>query len=275
MRVIGFSEIEGLENLELRALFTMKQYWKEGYTFVMREPRKQSALLWFCGSEGVFTQKDGTMLTVPRGALVSIPQGAEYSLVFRSCEKPATLLLEFCLSTDGEPFIFSDTIRILEENLEDRQMKELILHLWAEYKMPAKPYLSLRSGFYKLFHLLASREERRLLGMRGFRAIEKGIRYLETDAEQSLSIEEIAEMCFVSPVYFRRLFRKYAGMSPVAYRTKRKIERARELMERTDISVAELSDLLGYDNPSYFSRVFKRETGIAPSDYRRSVTYRK
>lgn len=269
MRVVGFFELGELENCEIRALFAMKQHWKEGQTFVMREPRKQSALLWFCGSEGVFTQKDGTVLAVPRGALVSIPQGAEYSLVFRSCEKPATMLLEFCLFTDGESFVFSDTVRILEEDLEDRQIKEVILRLWAEYKMPSKPYLSLRSGFYKLFHLLASQEERRILGTRGFRVIEKGIRYLETDAEQSLSIEQVAEMCFVSPAYFRRLFHEYAGMSPAAYRTRRKIEHAKELMERADISVAELSDLLGFDNPSYFCRVFKKETGITPSEYRR------
>jgi len=269
MRVIGIGELGGLEDLEIKELFAMRQQWRDGHTFYMRTPRKQNALLWFCGAEGLFTIKNGRSLSVPRGALVLIPQGAEYALTFLNCEKVTTLLLEFCLFSHGEPFVPSDDILILDENLSDRRIKELLLELYEEYKMPTRPYLSLRSGFYRLLSMIATREERRLLGMRGFRAIEKGIHYLETDADQSLSIEEIAEMCFVSPAYFRRLFHEYAGVSPAAYRTRRRIERAKELMDRSDVSIAELSDLLGYDNPSYFCRVFKKETGIAPSEYRR------
>lgn len=272
MRVIGLHELGNLEDFEMTALFVMKQIWKEGQTFVMRQPRRQSAFLWFCGAEGAFLLKNGAEHIVPRGALVLIPQGAEYSLSFSHCtETPSTVLLEFCLHADEAPFVLCDTVEILERKLEERRLIELFSRLLQEYSMPVRPYLSLRSGFYQLFHLLASREERRCLGRRGFRAIEKGIRYLETDEEQDLSIEEIAEMCFVSPAYFRRLFREYAGMPPTVYRTKRKIERAKELMDRSDISVAELSELLRFDNPSYFCRVFKKETGVVPSEYRRSV----
>jgi two-component system response regulator YesN len=78
-------------------------------------------------------------------------------------------------------------------------------------------------------------------------------------------------MCFVTPAYFRRLFREYSGMSPSEYRTFRRIERAKDVMERAELSVEALSELLGYSDPSYFCRVFKKETGMSPSEYQKKL----
>ena len=96
---------------------------------------------------------------------------------------------------------------------------------------------------------------------------------LQKDEKQTLSIEEIAKLCFVTPAYFRRIFREYSGMSPTEYRMRMKIERAKDLMERSEYSVAELSELLGYNDPSYFCRVFKKVTGMNPTDYRRLIAF--
>lgn len=271
MRVIPTESLGALQNLQITELFAMKQFWKSAQTFVMREPRRQSALLWFCGAEGRFVFENGTELAVPRGALVSIPQGAIYSVTFLACDKPATVLLECCLFSEETPFTLNENVEIVERLLSDVHITELFLRLVDEYAMPQKPYLSLREHFYQLFSLLSEREQRRALGIHGFHVIEQGIRYLESDGEQKLSIEEIAAMCFVTPAYFRRLFRSYAGISPAAYRIRRKIERAKELIARSDISVAELSELLDFENPSYFCRVFKKETGVSPSMYRKTT----
>ena len=99
------------------------------------------------------------------------------------------------------------------------------------------------------------------IGHKNFEVIEKGIEYLQKDDKQELTIEEIAKMCFVTSAYFRRLFREYSGMSPSEYRTRMKIERAKCLMTYSNLSVADLSSLLGYNDPSYFCRVFKRDRG--------------
>ena len=52
-----------------------------------------------------------------------------------------------------------------------------------------------------------------------------------------------------------------------------KIECAKDLMERAEYSVAEFSELLGYNDPSYFCRVFKKVTGMNPTDYRRLMAF--
>ena len=49
------------------------------------------------------------------------------------------------------------------------------------------------------------------------------------------------------------------------------MEKARELLEHTDITVEALSELLGYADPSYFCRVFKKTVGISPSQYKKNM----
>lgn len=275
MQTMDLIDLAHTETFRVSSLFAIKQPWREGQTFVMTAPRRQSAFLWFCGTEGEFTIKDQALLTVPRGGLVSIPQGKEYSVrFFNRTGTVSTVLIQFCLASneDGTPFTITSKLELLEPHLEDKAIIDTLYKLTADYAMPSKPWLELTAGLYRLLHLLASREERRSLNRRGLQTIERGIRYLQFDEEQKLSIDEIAKMCFVTPAYFRRLFREYAGMTPGEYRTRRKIERACELLLHTDLSIAELSDLLGYEDPSYFCRVFKKQVGVPPSEYLKNPT---
>ena len=272
MNTIDLARLSSVENLHTTSLYAMKQFWRENQTFVMNIPRKQSALLWFCGSEGEFSLSSGEKLHIPLGALVSIPMGAQYSLrFFNNQSTPSTILIEFCLFDANEPFTITKNVKILIEHLEDMQIIESLGRLEGAHTLPEKPRLHIKSELYKLLDLLARHENRISISKKGLKTIEKGINYLTSDEKQLLSIEEVARLCFVTPAYFRRLFKEYTGFSPSDYRNKRKTERAKELISRTDISVAELSELLGYDTPSYFCRVFKKETGLSPSQYKKTI----
>ena len=55
----------------------------------------------------------------------------------------------------------------------------------------------------------------------------------------------------------------------MAYFTKLKVQKAKELLRETDISVSSISDQLSFDTPNYFSKTFKRFTGYTPSTYRK------
>ena len=52
-----------------------------------------------------------------------------------------------------------------------------------------------------------------------------------------------------------------------------RIQQAKKLLSREDISVSEAAMQSGFDNLSYFSTVFKKETGMTPQQYRQSVLY--
>ena len=273
MKTVGLEDLLTLKDFHVDSIFAMNQYWQKGRTFIMKNPRKQSAFLWFCGTSGSFLLPDNSKMEAPKNALVYIPQGSVYEVTFHDpAADISTVLIEFCLY-DGEYFSLAEQICVMDADLKDRMVTELIMKLVCEYNRPCKPWLSIRRDLLNLLCLLGVKAEKSSIGHNKYGVIQKGIEYLQMYEKQTFSIEEIAKLCFVTPAYFRRIFREYSGMSPTEYRTKMKIEFAKDLMERAEYSVAELSELLGYNDPSYFCRVFKKLTGMNPSDYQKLIAF--
>ena len=85
----------------------------------------------------------------------------------------------------------------------------------------------------------------------------------------NLTIQEIADELSMSYSNFRKLFKEYTGLSPAVYQQDLKLQRAKELLSTTDLSVKEIAYRLNFDSPDYFSAKFKIKTGRKPSEMRR------
>ena len=85
--------------------------------------------------------------------------------------------------------------------------------------------------------------------------------------KNELRIAELAALCGISEVYFRRIFHALHGKSPKEYVIDMRIERARRLLSDGSFTVREVAALCGYFEETHFSREFKRHTGCSPSDY--------
>ena len=72
----------------------------------------------------------------------------------------------------------------------------------------------------------------------------------------------------MSEAYFSSLFKKTMGVSLIQYLIDVRVKRAKELLERTDLKVNEVAELVGYPDQHYFTKVFKRVTGENPTDYK-------
>lgn len=98
--------------------------------------------------------------------------------------------------------------------------------------------------------------------------IEPAIEYIhEHYTSNRFSIDELSNMCGITPEYFRRIFNSIYGVSPVSYINTLKITRARELLETEMYSVREVCFLSGFNDESHFSREFKKATGVPPSKW--------
>lgn len=100
------------------------------------------------------------------------------------------------------------------------------------------------------------------------------LNYIEKNFEKGITLEEAAEYAHLSPHYLSRLFKKELQINFIDYVISRKIDRAKELLENTDLPVINIALQLSYDEPNYFSRVFKKVTGMTPSEYREK-SYKK
>ena len=86
--------------------------------------------------------------------------------------------------------------------------------------------------------------------------------------ESSLTIQQVAEEMGVSYSNFRKLFKEHTGLSPAVYRQDLRLQRAKELLTTTDLSIKEIAYRLNFESPDYFSSKFRVKTGRKPSDLR-------
>lgn len=88
--------------------------------------------------------------------------------------------------------------------------------------------------------------------------------YLEMDA-----IPQVTALSGVPERTLKRRFKSATGSSLITYLQNLRIEKAKHLLETTDIPVDEISYAAGYSDASFFRRLFKRLTGLTPSHYRK------
>ena len=72
----------------------------------------------------------------------------------------------------------------------------------------------------------------------------------------------------MSESYFRQMFKKYMGSSPLKYRENVRVSWAKKYLKSNLFSVSEIAEKLGYCDIYHFSKVFKVYVGISPSQYR-------
>ena len=94
-------------------------------------------------------------------------------------------------------------------------------------------------------------------------------RITESPAEV-VPVAQLAAHAGYSPDHFARVFASVLGRGPQQFIVQARIDRARQLLAESGLSVGQISDALGYESLFFFCRQFKQKTGLTPSQYRRS-----
>ena len=272
MKTIPFYELYETD-YNISSLFAMRQKWKENSVFKMAKPRPTSCFLYFGGCSAEYTLPDGRILEVEKGSVVYIPEGAVYETRFfdRVADTCACMLIEFSLfDSQGEHIAAADVITVLGQE-HDPFRAELFSEAVTVFTAAVVSPSAMKAVVFRLLTEYSRRERRRDLRQRRFGSIAKGIAYLETETGSDRPIAEIAEMCHVSESTFRRLFKEYAGVSPVEFRINAQMEYAKKLLRDGSMSVSEVAFAVGFQDPAYFCRVFKRKSGQTPKQFSESL----
>ena len=99
---------------------------------------------------------------------------------------------------------------------------------------------------------------------------EYACRYVLAHYNENINRDKMAEMVNLSPGYFSNLFRSEVGMSFSDYLIQVRIDNAKGLLRRFDLSVEAISKKCGFNSLAHFSRTFKDRCGLSPLKYRKS-----
>lgn len=91
--------------------------------------------------------------------------------------------------------------------------------------------------------------------------------YLGEHMRENLTLSDIADKFFISSYHLSHLFKKYMGMTCIECVHWIRIEKAKELLKTTNLSIKDVSEMTGYANLNNFYMHFKKLTGTTPKSY--------
>ena len=105
--------------------------------------------------------------------------------------------------------------------------------------------------------------------MAATRPIRVARQYVQQHYHEPITLEQVCEATGFSVSYFSALFKKETGEGFVKYLTRVRISHAKELLQQTNLPVAEICARVGYNDIKHFTQMFKKETNLSPAQYRK------
>jgi two-component system response regulator YesN len=99
--------------------------------------------------------------------------------------------------------------------------------------------------------------------------IEKALHYVDANLSNQINLKEVAGHVHLNPSYFSVLFKEQTNMTFSEYVTRNRIQKAKNLLLTTNLSINEIAEKVGYNTPKYFIKIFKEYEKITPNRYKR------
>lgn len=95
--------------------------------------------------------------------------------------------------------------------------------------------------------------------------------YIQQFLHEDLSLNRLAELVYLSPPYFSKMYKQVTGKGLLDYINETRINKAKLLLKTTDKKIQDIAAEVGLESAPYFTRLFRKKTGVTPQDYRDSI----
>lgn len=150
--------------------------------------------------------------------------------------------------------------------------EKMLFSIIKEYDLKTPYFETKMKGLFTNLWVYLLREHYWSINYMNYRSLEliTQIRsYIDMNISQKLSLDELSIEFGISKYYLIKLFNKTFGMTPIKYHRTSRIERAKELLQYSNFSITQITEMTGFSSLYDFSRAFHTTEGVAPSDYRR------
>lgn len=228
----------------------------------VHQNRSSHGIVLYTGGKTVFSFDRTKTMSVCENEIAYLPKGSSYSVT--SSGKCGCFAVNFQLFKDASFSPFKFKIK------NQSGFAELFKSIEEEWRLKGSGYeMKCKALLYNILFDMRREYELGYISKNKAGLISPALDYIhEQYTADNIDISHIAEMCNMSEAYFRRIFLKSFGISPVKYINNLKINRAKELIASGLCSISEAAAESGFHDDSYFSRKFKQITGISPSEYR-------
>jgi len=217
--------------------------------------RKHTTIAYRLQGEGNFRYRD-TTVTASAGSVTYIPAGLDF---WRDSTPEELIVLHL-----REFGTIGDQIEVINQAEQIEPFFQNVLSAW-ETKDPLAYNRSMQL-LYRILEFLQNASGQSVDSVPSI--IEPGMQLLYARYKShDLRISQLADACFISEVYFRKLFRHHFGKSPQQALTEMRLRYAGDLLSSGYYSQKEASQLAGFSDVKYFRTVFKKHFALTPAEY--------
>jgi AraC family transcriptional regulator len=223
---------------------------------------------------------------VGRGAIVVTPVNAATNMALDGphtvliCSVPPRTVYDLLPHWSPRQLDFG---RLHSTVFYDNLVEQLCLSLWSEAgSVSGNSRLLVDGTLLRLLGCLQEQARGKRLSARTARQehpaywrIRRAAEYLRAHASCDTTLAEAAAVAGLSPHHFTRQFKQVCGVPPHRYVLLCRIERARELLANTRVSILTMALDLGFCTPEHFAHTFRRLVGVSPRQYRSESAGRK
>jgi AraC-like DNA-binding protein len=269
----GVRQMNDLRDSQLQLLWTARIDYSSGSRVELHQHNDYDQLLVILSGEGEVLI-DGRSCTVKEGSAYLLLRGVQHSFLFNG----ETITLDFkfrildpCMM-EGLRSADPDCVCRGTELSELKQWYKLSLQ---QMKSPESVHpLRIEAGFKSTLVSL-------LLGGKSFPSgsyaslpsvgdNEPFVHYLKTHFAEKISLDLLSKHFGFNPNYLIKVFHDKTGMTPIQLLQEIRLEKAKEYLEFTAMSVTEVAEKVGWSLP-HFSKILKKQGGLSPTQYRDSL----
>ncbi|MDQ6422804.1 helix-turn-helix domain-containing protein [Paenibacillus sp. LHD-117] len=243
----------------------------DGLDVSLERTRMDFYLIYLINGAGHYITSSGTV-TAKAGSIVLYRPGEHQHYFYEAADKAELYWIHF---TGGQAESFMKELGFNDSHFFQAGMRaeyiELFENIIHELQMKKPHYHQLSiSYFLQLLTRLSRGADASGNGEKKSENsdLEAVIKVMNEQFHHEHAMDHYAKMSNLSVFQFIRNFKKRTRYSPAKYIEKLRIAKAKELLRDSNLSIAEISAVVGYRDPFYFSKVFKKTSGATPSDFR-------